>query len=338
MAVVNMDFVVDYDPAKDTSEEVTGRILKAVFLRRLKHKKPVIMFIGGDSGEGKSITALRIQQLLLALQGLDIKEYLNDMNVYTPIQYPEKLKRLLFDERLKPVNIICMHEAREIIKAKLWYNFLNQAISDINAQARSVKRLMTIIISQFIRDISSDIRYTLNYYCKVSRPLGYGKKARLTIYVLWKDDRDLEKPRLRKRMLQGYLRYPNGKYRKFVPTYLEVNLPPPEIIEEFEAQDYAAKANIIKRKIDTLIKDMEVELNVGTKKIDMIIEYYTRNEEMIKLIGKQTKKGFKLRPDFKDMHELTTIEADQFSRRLFTELEKKGLKEKDIGDDDDIPE
>lgn len=329
----NTDFVVDYDPAVDTSEVVTRRILAATFLRRLKHKKPVIMFIGGDSGEGKSIAALRLQQILLDIQGLDIKEYLNDINVYTPIQYPEKLKRLLFDERLKKVNIITMHEAREIIKAKLWYNFLNQAISDINAQARSVKRLMTIIISQFIRDISSDIRYTLNYYCKVQRPLGYGKSARLTIYVLWKDDRDLEKPRLRKRYLQGYLRYPNGRLRKFIPSYLEISLPPDDVIKEFEQRDYEAKANIIKRKIDTLIKDMELELNVVTKKIDTILEYYTRNDEMVKLIGKQTKKGFKLRPDFKDMHELTTIEVEQFSQRLFKELEKKGIKDQVIEDD-----
>jgi len=293
------------------------------------------MFIGGDSGEGKSIAALRIQQLLLEIQGFDIKDYINDINVYTPIQYPEKLKRLLFDERLKKINIITMHEAREIIKAKLWYNFLNQAISDINAQARSVKRLMTIIISQFIRDISSDIRYTLNYYCKVSRPLGYGKSARLTIYVLWKDDRDLEKPKLRKRLLTGYLRYPNGRMRKFIPSYLEISLPPTDIIKEFEQHDYEAKADIIKRKIDTLIKDMEMELNVGSKKIDTILEYYTKNYEMIKLIGKQTKKGFKLRPDFKDMHDLTTIEADTFSKRLFTELEKKGIKDT-VGEEDDI--
>lgn len=331
----NTDFIVDYDPAIDDSETVTRRILYATFLRRLKHKKPVIMFIGGDSGEGKSIAALRLQELLLEIQGLDIKEYLKDINVYTPIQYPEKLKRLLFDERLKKVNIITMHEAREIIKAKLWYNFLNQAISDINAQARSVKRLMTIIISQFIRDISSDIRYTLNYYCKVSRPLGYGKKSRLTIYVLWKDDRDLEKPKLRKRFLAGYLRYPNGRMRRFVPSYLEISLPPKEVIDEFEQHDYEAKASIIKRKIDTLIKDMELELNVGNKKIDTILEYYTKNEEMIKLIGKQTRKGFSLRPDFKDMHDLTTIEAQTFSKRLFKELEKKGMKEVT---DDDLPE
>jgi len=312
------DFVIRYNPKIDTAEDIAKKIIYSVIVKRLKAHKPAVIFIGGDSGEGKSLTALRLQEIILETQGLALKDYINDINVFVPIEYPTKLEALLHSDRLKKVNIITMHEARTIIKAKLWHSFLSQTIADVNALARSVKRLCTIVISQFIRDITTDTRYTINFYCTVRRPKG--QKARLYINVLWKDDRDLEKPRLRKRKLSGYLVYPNGKYRRLVPTYLEIKLPDKELVNKFEEQDYLAKKSIIKRKIGELIGQMKKEIGEDSNKVDTIVDWYIDNQEMIKLVGSNGKRGFKINKRFKEIHELTPDQIEDFQNKFTKRL------------------
>ncbi len=308
------DFVVKYDPEKDKPLDITKRILYSVVIKRLKAHKPVVMFVGGDSGEGKSITCLRLQQLLLEIQGLDIRDHMDDINVYIPIEYPEKLRRLLFDKSLKKVNIICTHEAREIVKAKLWYDFLNRSIADINAMSRSVKRLCNMVVSQFIRDISPDIRYTLTYYCVVRRPKN--KPARLYINVLWKDDRDLEKPKLRRRKLSGYLVYPNGRYRRYIPQYFEMTKPPKDLVAIFEKRDYEAKAGIIKGKIDKLIQEMKADMGVKNNKIELMVDWYVKHQDNLNVIGRKIRDKWIVKPEVKKMHDLTVDEAKEFQSEL----------------------
>lgn len=309
-----IDFAIKYDPATDTQEDLTKRILYALIIKRIKAKKPTVIFMGGDSGEGKSFTSLRVQEILLELQGLSLKDYVEDINVFTPLEYPTKLDKLLFDKTLKKINIICMHEAREVVKAKLWHSFLNQAISDVNAMSRSIKRLCFIVISQFIRDISSDIRYTLNYYVTIHRPIN--RKPQLSISVMWKDDRDLEKPKLRKRPIRGYLVYPGNKYRLFQPQYLELSKPNKEIIEIFEKRDYESKAKIIRSKVDKLIQEMKSEIQPEDKKVVAMVEWYISNPENLNKIGKRIKKRWRVNDKFKEMHDLTDSEAKEFQQQL----------------------
>jgi hypothetical protein len=326
------DFVIKYDPKKDKPIDITRRILYSIVINRLKHKKPAVLFISGDSGEGKSFGALRLQELLLEIQGMKLEDLISDINVYVPIEYPRKINKLLGlnpggykATGLKDANIICVHEARELVKAKNWHSFINTAISDVNAMSRSIKRLCVMIVSQFIRDISSDIRYTLNYYVKVSRPIG--KKARLYFYVMWKDDTDLEKPKLKKRKLTGYLVYPNGVYRKYTPKYLELRKPKKENVEKFEKQDTEAKAKIIRHKINKLVKEMGAEMDLENEKVNLMVEHYVKNPQNLTSIGRQYRDKWKLKPDVRKMYELSKEEAVDFERKLNEQLIKKGVVE-----------
>jgi len=316
------DFVVKHDPSKEAPEELTKKILYSIIIKRLKAHKPAVMFVGGDSGEGKSFTALRLQELLLEIQGLNTMDYIEAINVYTPLEYPEKLDALLFDKELKKANIICMHEAREIVKAKLWYTFLNQSISDVNAMSRTIKRLCIIVISQFIRDISNDIRYTLNYYCIVRRPKQ--KRARLYINVLWKDDRDLEKPKLRRRKLSGYVVNKYGKYRRYVPQYLELRKPSAELIKIFEKKDFESKSGIIKKKINSLIKEIKSDVGAENIKVASMVDHYLKNPDNLGLIGRRIRGKWKVNPKFRDMHDLTKIEAKEFEKKLNEAFTQRG--------------
>ena len=115
-----IDFAVAYDPSKDKEGDIAERIIISLFLKRIQDKKPCVVFIGGDSGEGKSWSSLTIQEILCKAQGQDINNIFDDINVYKPQEYPIKLDNLLFDKektgRLKKANIICIHEAREVVR------------------------------------------------------------------------------------------------------------------------------------------------------------------------------------------------------------------------------
>lgn len=327
------DFVVRYDPDKEAPEVLTDRILYALVIKRLKHHKPAVLFLCGESGEGKSFTGIRLQEKLLELQGLNLRDVLSDINVYVPIEYPQKLQKLLFPSKnekdkarakiLKKTNIICMHEAREVVRAKNWQSFLNQAIGDVNAQSRSIKRLCIMVVSQSIRDISTNIRYTLNYYCKVRRPLG--KPARLYINVLWKDDRDLEKIKLRKRKLSGYIVGPDGRYRRYVPQYFIMSKPSKENVKEFEAQDLKAKMFSLRMKIRKLIKNMEDDMDIPAKKIDSMVDFYTKNTESLNLIGRRRGNNWFVKKDVREMHDLSDDELKLFQEKLNKSLQKRGV-------------
>lgn len=319
------DFVVRYDPQKEAPEELTKRILKGIIIRRLKYKKPAVIFLGGDSGEGKSYSGIRLLELLYEIQGLDVKEFFRDVNIHTPLEYVSKLESLLHDKRLKKANILCMHEAREVVKAKLWYSFVTQAVADVNAMSRTVKRMCFIIISQFIRDITPDIRYTLNFYMKVSRPRN--QKPRLYINVLWKDDHDLEKPHLRKRRLSGYIILPNGRYKRYMPQYLIMTKPRKELIEIFEKDDYESKALIIRNKLQKLLTEMKIDAEESTKKVDAMTNYYLKNQDNMELISKRYRNKWILKPEVKEMHGLTSEEVKMFQKKINERFKELGAIE-----------
>lgn len=316
------DFIVKYDPDKETINQVTKKILYALFINRIKFGKPCVIFISGESGEGKSLTALKLQLELLEMQGVSLKDNMEKVNIYQPLEYAKKIDALLTKEE-KKLNVVIVHEARELVKAKLWHSFINQTISDINAMSRTVKRLITIVISQFIRDISTDIRYTINYYCTVSR--SGTKPAHLQIYRMWKDDRDVENPKLRKRKIRGYLVLPNGKRKFYSPQYLEISLPDKELVAEFEKRDFESKSAIIRRKLGKLLKEMEKDIGTENNKIYAMVEWYAKHPEQLNLIGKQGKKGFKINPLTKQMHDLNDAEIKDFEISLNKKLTDMGL-------------
>lgn len=315
------DFVIPYDVSKDTQQEVTKKIINSLYVKKLHGKKPVVTFISGDSGEGKSWAALKLMETILELQGVDMAKVNKVVNVHTPLQYPEKLRLLLEPQKfvkdpeelklLKKTNVLCVHEARNLIKSKKWQEFTSQAVADVNAMSRAIKRIAFIIISQFIRDITSDVRYTLNYYCKCSRPIN--KRTKLYFNIMWKDDRDPHNPKLRYRKLCGYFVKPNNMYKKVFIDYFELDKPKKEITDEFDEDDFQAKGKIIHALMEKMISKLQTEFNYGTKKIDAMVKWYTENPDMLQKIGKTTARGkWKFKPSVAEMHDLTPTEFKDF--------------------------
>lgn len=339
----HLDFCISIEKDEDIGT-ITEKIIYSLMIRRIKHHKPCIVFIGGDSGEGKSLSALSIQCILAKLQGIDMKENnfvaVDMTNVYTPLEYPEKIDKLLNDKQYKKLNWLCVHEAREVVRAKNWHSFLTQSIADVNAMSRAIKPMCIMVISQFIRDITSDIRFTLTYYITVQRPLG--GNARLFIRRIWKDDRDLERPILRSRNIRGYLRTPDGKFKFYSPKYLELAIPDREIMHKFQDSDREAKREIMQKKMKKLIDEMKMDAGIEVNKLASLVEWYTKSPDLLSQIGKRYKDRWILKKEFVEVLGLNEKELKTFAQKI-NERIKERVKEDGVeigieqdGNDDDV--
>ena len=308
------DFIIPSDV-----ENIGERIIQNLIVSRLKYNKPVIIFLSGDSGEGKSLTGLRILDIVNKYYGVptDVEKQV----VYTPLEYGKKLDAILHDKSLKKYRAIMVDEAREVIKAKLWFSFINQAISDINALMRSVKPIALIINSQSLRDIDKDVRYTLTYYGECYRPLG--KRTRLKLYRMWKDTRDIENIKLRKRRVTGFIRSPDGKYKKITPKYFEIYKPGKELVEKYDILNKQAKTTIIKRKFAELMQKIREELGEPSEKVEKLVEWYVSHPENLNLVLEKKRGKLKLNKNVELIHSLTKEEKKEFEQKLIRALVKQ---------------
>ncbi|GAG57412.1 unnamed protein product, partial [marine sediment metagenome] len=230
---------------------------------------------------------------------------------------------VLFDKEKKDIKVIMIDEARELVNARLWHSFINRAIADCNAMSRRIKPLVLIIISQFISDIDSDVRKTIMFYGKCARPMK--GRTYFTLHRIWKDDRDIEKPKLRKRKLSGYI-IRKGIYSIFKPDF-RIKLPEKEVIKKYEDQNFQAKSKIIRKKLENLMKTLDKEIGHEFDKVNTLVDFYLKKPAMLNMVVDRIHNKYKVKKKFKEMHDLTPIEVKEFQSQLVQKLAEKGLAE-----------
>jgi len=319
------DFIIPHN--KDAAE--MGRdIIRHITVNRLRYNKPVIILLVGDSGEGKSYTALKILKIINDWYKVDTLKNMEHQIVYTPLEYTNKMDALLHDYDKKKLKALIIDEAREIVSSNLWYSFVNRAIADVNALHRTIKPLVLIVVVQFIRDIDVSTRRTVQYYFKCARPLN--SNVNLYPFRLWKDDRDIDNPRLRKRTLRGYYVKDNRKI-PLRPKKFKITMPPKDIAAAYDKINKERKGKIIRRKLEDLVNKMERELGVTQNKAVKLAEHYMNNPDARVGIVEKKWKHIQLVDGFKDLHGLNTIEVKDFKdimKEKLGELEDEQKKDK----------
>lgn len=312
------DFVVDYS---EDVRELSGRILRNITLNRVKNNKPTVILVTGDSGEAKSYIVLAMLEELFKQQGLNLADYLEAIEIFTPYEYGIKFKKLLYDKALKDIHFVVLDEAREVVDAKKWYDFVNQAIAHINATCRTIKPMVIIVVTQFVKDIDSSVRRTLTFYGKCQRPLK--RSPFLYLYRVWKDDLDLENPKLRKRRLVGYI--VKGNRRIKIKPYFRFRMPSREIVQIYEKLNYEAKTKIVNRKMDILLQRLQADIKGMDKQIDAMALFYAENPETLDLIVERKRGKVTVKKEVQKMHGLTPSEAKAFEKALLNKLAEKGV-------------
>jgi len=313
-----VDFVIDQ---KETPREEAIEIIKCLAIKRIKGNKPSIWMIAGDSGEGKSWTALTLMMLILEAQGLNPKDYLKDCFIFTPFEYSDKVNKILFDKEMKKVNVLILDEARGLLNAKEWYSYVNRAISDINAMSRGIKPLVIIIVSQYSGDIEKGTRRTLTYYCKCYRPIGH--RVRFSITRIWLDERDFDNPKIRRRRLVGLLRTPNGNKRFHVN--FKFNRPPKELSNEYEILQREAKGKLIQGRFKMMIDNLEKKFKGVEERAGGIAEFYGKNPETLRTLVEYKKGKPRLKKGILEAHNIKESEGKLFEKMILEKLEEGGF-------------
>ncbi len=302
------------------------KIITSLVCHRLDKNKPVIFFIGGDSGEGKSYTAIKILDIVNKYYGVETKETLNDQLVYVPIEYANKMNNLLFsqDKTVKKMKAIIIDEGRELIPAKQWYNFINQVIADVNAMSRGVKPLALLVVSQFIKDIDFSVRRTITYYAECYRPLTRPLVS-FSPWFVWKDTRDIENPKLRKRHIRGYLKIGNKRPFLYVVKRLWVKKPREELTKIYNKTMVETKAMIIRRKLEDVLREIEKSISPRYEKIDYLVNYYLERPDILKIFMERKGDKIHIRKEFEKAHDITPSERKEFEKRLLEKLVERGM-------------
>lgn len=313
-----IDFIVNLDKKPDT--DIGKAVIKRITTKRLEAKKPSIIFLAGDSGEGKSMTALRLLE-----EGQDSVDLENQI-IYTPYEYPKKVKNILFNREYRHLKYLVFMESRELVKAKMWYTVINQAISDVNALSRSVRPLCFLVVSQDISDVEKEVRKTLNYYGFCIRP--QQDKTRFYLYKIWKSRYNIDNPKMTLRKLNGII-IKNKEVDKLEIQKFIMNLPSKEIKDAFEKLDFQAKAEIIMKKLTILEQALEKELPKLTK-LEQLVEVVVREASALSWILTRTRSGkIKVKEDFKKIYGLTSEELKEFEKLLIGKLREVGMMSDD---------
>lgn len=324
-----IDFVV---PHSENPQEIGVKICEQLFVKRIEKHKPTVILCTGDSGEGKSYTALKILEIVNNYFGVKTEEHMEDQIVYTPLEYSKKMNAILHDSDKRKLKCLILDEARELVSSHLWYTFVNQAIADVNALHRTVKPLVFVVVVQFIKDIDPSTRRTIQYYMNCHRPINE-KHVSVRIHRLWKDERDIDNPRIRKRKIRGYLykgplQQKGVKYIRFIPTIMKITLPEKSVYKQYEKINYERKSEILTRKLDRLLHEIEKESGVKSTRVTDVVNWFMEHPESADMIqrrvgGKQGK--CKMKPEFKRMFNLNNTEAADFEKALYNRLKATEL-------------
>lgn len=313
-----MDFLINAT-VDDTPESIAEKIFSQVILRPIKNNKPYIIVMTGKSGEGKSWSALKIQDILYHALGLDFLNYLRICVVMSPKDYAEKLTLLLNDKEYKKAFSIHLDEARIIVGAETWNSFVNHSIAHVNAMSRAVKPLVIIIITQSLRDIDNNTRSTVNMQIKVRR-LGSDSPV-LVPYAFWVDDHNVDKPVLRRKRLFGIVRYPSGDKIRLLPKF-KFRPPRKELIDIYETMMLECKTSYIdarmKRLLDRINKDMNKN---STDRIEGIVATLFKYPDELQAWGSWRGKKYVFNPEFAAHLNLDTSQVKDLEKRM---MKKRG--------------
>ncbi|MFH8038771.1 MAG: hypothetical protein QXJ14_02050 [Candidatus Aenigmatarchaeota archaeon] len=247
--------------------------------------KIVVILLTGKSGCGKSLLTLKLvyelEKMASEVFNYDFNFNIDEMFVFTPQEYPLKVENFV----KKNYFSLGIDEMRFLVSGKAWQTFLNRAIADANATYRQIKMNnfkyggVFIYNTQFPSDIDIDVRRTVDL-------LGEMKQTK----------------HIRELRLYTF-EYKIHFQRFFMKRYtinvgdLEVDVNPivvrllkdKKIIHEFEQKMVEAKARIMSRKMEAVMKELRREMGeVGLEEVIKTDETF----EMIKnLASYSDKKG-----------------------------------------------
>ena len=331
------DFIID---APEDKEQLGPDILCRICIARLRAGMQVFIFIAGGqttgTGQGKSYFVLRWIDILLKKLGYDFMEYLNDIVVYTPLEFAEKLKAMLYEPRLKHIPVLMVDEASEVVDVSEWQTYVNRTVRSVNVKSRGIKSMVVFFISPDIHDMDKGSRRILTFYGECTRPLSGSTKVIMERPI--KIRRGLEDVFYDTRSIKGIVRDLKRKVNYFIYPKFKIKLPRKEIVEVYERLQSEKKGEIVSRELDELISHLQAKYGAKYNRIDLIVNQFVSKPELQPIFFKYVtsrKTGeikIKVAPEFRKSYDLTETEEKDFIERFMQKFKENKKIEDKISD------
>ena len=302
-------------------EHNTHNIFYHIMRRPVSSNMPIVVIVSGKSGRGKSETTITVINEILKRDGIDFSEYLKDILVANPFDYMNVLDGLLYDKRLKKINIIWLDEARMLISAEKWNEFINRAIAHMTALSRQIKPLVIFIVTQSLMDVQKNMRPLIDYEIKCSRVPFKPVEAKIREYYI--DDRDPEKIRLRWKYPRGF--FIEGKeLRSFIFKEVEFKRAPKELLAIYDPIITERKSEFLKKIMTQTIEKIKSDLgSLDFSRVNSINEHLTNSPDQFYYWTIKKGKNFSLKKDFGTFFNLDRMQVRELQRLINEKQEKE---------------
>jgi len=313
-----LDFRVRW---QGNEEDTAKEILSHMLLTPIKYDFPNVVLITGKSGNGKSLSVLKFLEFLFEAKKLNLEDYVKDIVVMNPLQYFEKLDAILYEKHLKKVFCLQLDDARMVVGAENWASFINQAISHVNSVSRSIKPLLLVIITQSIKDIDPKARRTIDWEFKCKRTRY--DHVKLTPYRYWIDDKDPERPRLRKRRVVGMVDE-DETANKLLPVIKVKKLKNEKILADYQKLMLEGKTDFLKNLMLTTVEKIKKDMYSGDMtRVNEMYEYFNNNPDALKEYGVFKRRKWRLTSEG-----LKILKFGKSEKREFEKIINSGIDSK----------
>ena len=241
-----------------------------IIKQRLEQNKNALIAVVGETGSGKSYSALRLAELID-----------DDFNVsgkvcFRPIEFVKAV------QRARKGAAIVFDEAGVGIPAREWWSIQNRLL-DYVIQTFRFKNLCVIFTMPNLNFIDEHARLLFHYVLE-TQFIDYEAES-----VVLKPFKIMSYSRAKK----TYLVYP--RIKNVVIRRLLVSKPSERVIKEYEAK----KERYLSELYDEITETLEPKTEKETRSIDEeIIAYFEENTELLKRFKKKTDLAIFLRKKF----------------------------------------
>jgi len=320
-------FLVKYD---GDIIKTSKRIIHALVVNRVKRNKPCVICIVGKSGEGKSNVGLFISDATYELEGVDFADYVEHTVIMSALDFGNKTRKILRSKELKDAFIIMIDEAKATVNSQDWATAVNRTIAMVNSLSRAIKPMAIIVVAQSLKDIDRATRETIDYYIKVSRD---DEGGHAKIYEFWVDDRDLDRPKTKKRIVSGMIEDQQGNIQPYQLNKITFGKVRKEVWNKYNSIMYEAKDKLIEAEFENL--DRYLQDKYSNKEIERVVkiaEYLQANPQQINEYGIYKYKKWRLNDEFKRHFNLSDLQVKELEKNISQHLKGDTNRQKYDGD------
>jgi len=234
-------------------------LLVEAIKNRLRNNKNALIAVIGETGSGKSYTALRLAELV-------DDDFSIDKVCFRPSEFVKAVRNA------RKHDVIVFDEAGVGIPAREWWSVQNRLL-DYVIQTFRFKNLCVIFTMPNLRFIDEHVRLLFHYVLE-TQYIDYDAER-----VVLKPFRVLSFPRA----TRMYLSYP--RIGGVVVRRLEVLKPSERLIKEYEAK----KERYLSELYDEITQTLEPKVETSKKRVeDEALEFFRQNPELLRRFKKKT--------------------------------------------------